>query len=212
MGGSSAWNDITGKPNGLVSSSVQATDWSVASASLAQNAISASYFLVSSSRFVPVASDGTLQGSIYYSNTRQALVYVTGDDSAIDIGFALHSRVYNATGVNIPKGTVLQYDGVFASGRVRVRPAIAPNINAPHPTIIGVAHEAIPNGEFGDAISEGILYNTNTAGFTEGNQLYLSTTASGSLTETAPGNEFHRISVATCVITQPSTGRLFVRV
>jgi hypothetical protein len=43
-GAASTWDTIANKPNGLVSSSAQAVTWTVATASLALNAVTASYF------------------------------------------------------------------------------------------------------------------------------------------------------------------------
>ena len=175
------WTNVANRPNGLVSSSAQATLWSVASASLSQTA---SYFNGLVARFIPTTGQAQTEGSMWYDNTRKSLVYY--DDVSVNnpiiIGQDTIVRVRNTTGVTIPRGSVVEFSST-QGGNILVRLAIAPLANSrPQDRFhFGLTRSDITNNSNGDVILFGELHDINTNAFPEGESLYVSHITSGSL-------------------------------
>jgi hypothetical protein len=114
---------------------------------------------------------------------------------------------YNGTGSAIPKGKV-----VYIVGAQGQRPSIALSSASAESTsskTLGITAEEISNGSEGFVATFGVVGNLNTASFTAGNKLWLSTTP-GELTETVPTQPDHSVFIGYCLSSNMSSGRVFI--
>jgi hypothetical protein len=114
---------------------------------------------------------------------------------------------YNGTGSAIPKGKV-----VYIVGAQGQRPSIALSSASAESTsskTLGITAEEISNGAEGFVATFGVVGNLNTASFTAGNKLWLSTTP-GELTQTVPTQPDHSVFIGYCLSSNSSSGRIFI--
>jgi hypothetical protein len=117
--------------------------------------------------------------------------------------------VYNGTGSTITKGSV-----VYINGAQGQKPSIALASNASEATsskTFGFVVADIANGAEGAVTTEGLVYNLNTLGLTEGGAIYLGATA-GSFTQTKPVAPAHLVSLGWVVKANASSGRVLAHV
>ena len=135
-------------------------------------------------------------GSMYWNNTEKTIDLI--HDGAIQqMGQELHIPVRNNMGYTILNGTP-----VYFNGRLGNRPTICPAISDSHSTSIvrGITTEDIPHGEDGFITSFGYVrqIKTNYSGsgdwgttWNENDNLYVSKTVSGQLTNVEPSAPHH---------------------
>ena len=90
---------------------------------------------------------------------------------------------------NIANGDVVQYDSAIgASGKIRAKKAVASEINANPKLILGVATNAISNGQDGTVNWFGEINGINTTGYTAGQIVYYASESAtpGQFTATKP--------------------------
>jgi hypothetical protein len=117
--------------------------------------------------------------------------------------------VKNDSGTNIAKGKVVMAVGAVGD-RIQVALANADgSVSARF--VMGVAFEAIDNGEEGYISIFGNISNLNTSAYTVGTVLYADPDVLGGLTATEPESPALDLSVAIVTRSHASTGRLFVR-
>lgn len=133
----------------------------------------------------------TAAGSMYYIDVDGTLGLVLKGGNVISkLGETQHVRVYNNTGSPIAKGKV-----VAISGSQGQRPTIIladADSEALSKDTIGFTAEAIANGAEGFVMIAGMLTNVSTSGMTDGETVYLSTTA-GEYTTTQPTDPAHLV-------------------
>lgn len=117
--------------------------------------------------------------------------------------------VKNDSGTNIVKGQAVMAVGATGD-RIRVALADADgSVSARY--MLGLAYEAINNGEEGYVSIFGTVSNLNTSAYTVGTVLYLNPAVAGGLTATEPTSPALDLSAAIVTRSHASTGRLFVR-
>lgn len=107
------------------------------------------------------------------------------------VGEEIYVSSYNLTGVQINDGQV-----VYINGASTDFPTIDLASNATYDQTIGVATQNIPNGVVGKVTILGSVGGFNTSSFTAGDPLYLSSTASGSLTNVRPASNIVQVARA----------------
>jgi hypothetical protein len=126
------------------------------------------------------------------------------------VGQATYARVNNNTGSTITKGTAVGFSGV-ATNALQVAPFLA-NGTQQNINIVGIMAHDLPSGATNGYVTTwGFVRNVNTSAFTAGQILYVSTTVSGGLTATKPNAPNNIIPIAVCVVSNATTGVLFVR-
>jgi hypothetical protein len=152
----------------------------------------------------------TAQGSLYFDQDEQTVAAVL-NGSVMKIGEDLFFQIKNQSGVTIPKGTAVRFDGVIgSSGRVLAVPFLA---DGTYPSIyfLGVTSETILDGEDGKAYYFGKIRGLNTNVYSAGTILYASTTVAGGFQTTPPIAPNNIISVAAVVTQGVSNGTILVR-
>lgn len=159
---------------------------------------------------VPLTTDLEV-GELAINLVDKKLFSKDGNGNIIEFGSVEVQQltVYNGTGATIPKGSA-----VYINGAQGQRPSIALASNASEATsskTIGFVNADILNGAEGVVTTEGLVYNLNTAAFTEGGAIYLGATA-GSITQTKPVAPAHLVSLGWVVKAHASSGRILAHV
>lgn len=134
-------------------------------------------------------------------------IMLTGGNVKLPIGQKSGAEVKNDSGVNITKGKVVQFDGAVG-GNIRVEAAVNDGTVSPK-MYLGVAAEAIDNGNQGFVVETGYIRGLNTNAWAVGTLLYIG--ASGDLTDTAPAKPAFIVPVAVVTFQNSSSGVIYVR-
>lgn len=118
--------------------------------------------------------------------------------------------VRNSSGATMTKGTAVYISG--ATGQIPTISKALATSDATSAQTLGLLSADIANNSTGYVTIIGLITNVDTSAYTDGAQLYLSTTTAGALTATkvyAPG---HLVYVAVVEYAHPTNGKLFVKV
>lgn len=126
------------------------------------------------------------------------------------VGQATYARVNNNTGSTITKGTAVGFAGVTANA-LQVAPFLADGTQSTINIVGLMAHDLSSGATNGYVTTWGFVRNVNTSAFTAGQILYVSPTVAGGLTATKPTAPNNIIPIAVCVVSNATTGVLFVR-
>jgi hypothetical protein len=127
------------------------------------------------------------------------------------IGLEYYARVENATGVTIPKGSVVGFAGVSANNVISVTPYLADG-STPSLYILGVMAHDLPNaGQIGYCTVWGHVAGIDTSAFSVGDILYASPTVAGDFTATRPTAPDNVIPLAAVLEADATNGEIFVR-
>jgi hypothetical protein len=147
-------------------------------------------------------------GRLVWNDTDGTLdLGLKGGNATLQIGQEQVIRVYNGTGASIPNGSALAITG--ATGGLPSVVLADTNVEDHGHTTLGLATETIANGSAGYMTVIGIVRGLNTSGYTEGDELYLSSTAGG-LTTVKP-DAVHVIHMGTVVTADGSNGSIYVQ-
>lgn len=160
-------------------------------------------------------SGDVLQGQIRWNDDWSTFDMGMNENVTQQVGQEQYYYVKNQTGTQIDDGTVVMATGTTGnSGRILVAPAIGDG-TIPARYIMGIATQNIGNGEDGFVTSFGLVKGINTEGpgsetWNDGDELWVSPTTPGGLTNIEPTEPNLKVSVA-LVIHAHSNGSIFVR-
>ena len=156
------------------------------------------------------------QGDLSWNTDEGTLNLGLANGSLLQVGQENIRLVRNTTGVTIPNGTVVMFDGTIgASGRVKVKPFTA--TPGSHHLVYGIATQDILSGTDGIITIDGKVRGINTTGSTvsetwlDGDVLYVKPNDAGKLTKVEPIGIDIKMPIAT-VIHSHTAGVLEVRV
>ena len=181
---------------------------------LTANTIYTDYIDFNTTPTVPNPTGGTL----YFDSNENALSYkpiTNQNDVTVNIGQESLIRVYNDLPTTILNGQVLHITGA-TSGVPTVALANASKLGITFTESLaqtsGVATHDIPSGEYGFMTNFGIVRDLNTTAFTVGQEVFLSDTIDGALTNDPNNIAFtSRIStVGYCLESNATTGKILV--
>ena len=141
--------------------------------------------------------------------------YIAGDGSLVAFPIAGTSGtivrlVRNQTGATLTKGTV-----VYISGATGNNPTVSKAISSSDSTsaqTFGLCQTDIANNATGYVVSVGDLIGIDTSAFTEGQQLYLSSTVAGTYTTTKQYAPAHLVYIGVITRSHPTLGQIEVRI
>ena len=159
----------------------------------------------------PITSSGTLAVTATGDTTQ----YIAGDGSLITFPIAgqagsLVREVRNTTGATLTKGTI-----VYISGATGNKPTVSKAIATGDSTsaqTFGMLQANIANNANGYAVCVGDLTGLDTSAFTEGNQLYLSSTTAGTYTTTKQLAPAHLVYIGIVTRAHPTLGQIEVNI
>jgi hypothetical protein len=159
----------------------------------------------------PVTSSGTLAVTATGDTTQ----YIAGDGSLVAFPITgqagtLVREVRNNTGATLTKGTVVYINGALGN-KPTVAKALATS-DATSAQTFGLIQADIPNNSNGYLVAFGDLDGLDTSAFTEGVQLYLSSTTAGGYTITKQYAPNHLVYIGVVTRSHPTQGRIEVRI
>jgi predicted heme/steroid binding protein len=182
-----------------------------------QNALNTKQNNLSGTGFVK-STAGTISydtATYYPYPTGTTTQYVAGDGSLIAFPVAgqagtLVRLIRNQTGATLTKGTVIYISGATGNNPV-VSKAIATG-DATSAQTFGLCQANIANNATGYVVVMGDLIGLDTSAFTEGQQLYLSSTTAGEYTTTKQYAPAHLVYVGVVTRSHVSLGQIEVRI
>ena len=160
----------------------------------------------------PVTTSGTLAFAFAGTGAQ----YIKGDGtlatfpSTIAQAERLITEVYNSTGATLTKGTIVYING--GQGNLpTVTKALATGDSTSAQTF-GVVQADITNMNNGYVVVAGKLSDLDTQAYTEGTQLYLSSTTAGTWTSTKQYAPAHLVYVGIVVRSHPTQGIVEIKI
>ena len=149
-------------------------------------------------------------GQIAYKGTTGALAYLMNSSAVeCEIGQQLYAYVHNAESVTITKGQAVYLFG--ASGN-KASVKLANNTSElTSARTLGLAAENIAANQKGFIICQGVIENVNTGAYSDGNPLYLGSTA-GSWTNVLPYAPNHYVQLGIVEQASVGNGKIYVRI
>jgi len=147
------------------------------------------------------------EGALFYDQTAKALSYYNDEaDVTLQIGQEQYVRVYNNTGSTIPNGAP-----VYLSGEINGIPtaALADATDEIKASAVGLATHSIENATFGYITVNGIVFDVDTSGLTQGARVHVSPTA-GSLQTASPTYPYYATDVGICLISDALNGCIYI--
>lgn len=157
-------------------------------------------------------------GDLFWVDSENALSYkpyTLNNDVTVNLGQESLIRIYNGLGYQINNGQVLHITG-STSGVPTVALANASKLGTSFTDGLaqtsGVATHDIPSGQYGFMTNFGVVRDLNTSGFTAGDEVFLSDTIDGALTNNSNSIAYtSRIStVGYCLESSPTNGKILV--
>lgn len=158
--------------------------------------------------FLPYNNPPYQEGRVWYdTNSRSLSYYDNFRGTSVQVGKELVLDARNNSGTNILNGQV-----VYISGALGQNPtiALARADSLTTSEIIGVATHNIDNNTTGKVTIIGIVNDIDTSSFTDGQQVYLSSTTAGALTSTPPASPNFVVFVGHIAHAHPTQGKLSV--
>lgn len=154
-------------------------------------------------------SPGTATGTIFWDSGDGIPKAILNANVTIGLGQESVITVKNATGSTITKGTVVYING--AQGQMPTVALADADTEATSSKTFGFAAEEILDTAEGFIVTEGVLRGVNTASFTEGGAIWLSSTA-GQYTQTIPAEPAHSVFLGYAVKAHASAGEVIVKI
>lgn len=150
---------------------------------------------------------GTLTGigTMYWDATNETISIPLNNEVTLQVGQELHIRARNNTGVAITNGHAVYINDAQGNNPTI---ALANAKTLATSFMVGVATEDIPDNTTGFVTTIGTVSGFNTAGFTDGDILYLDTVA-GDITNVAPKHPYYTVIVGEA-LNSTNNGKIFV--
>lgn len=128
---------------------------------------------------------------------------------AIQVGKEVFTTVRNSTGTTLVDG-----EAVYITGSTGINTTVArAQANSPTADLtIGIVTQTIPNGQDGRVTLIGKVRNFDTSMWSEGDELWLSATVSGGITNVKPAAPNHAVHVGFVIRSSATVGVIFVRI
>lgn len=155
-----------------------------------------------------IAPPTYVAGRTWYDSSFACLSYYNDTtNNAVRIGQQLQQQVRNSTAATITKGQVVYIFGSTGQiGNIILAQANAYTTSQ----VIGVANQDIPVNTNGYVVTQGIVEDINTNGFTAGSQIYLSATTAGALTQTEPSTPSYAVHMGVCLYANNVHGKIWI--
>ena len=217
-----AYADLTGKPSlATVATSGLFTDLSSkpsGTAPLSYNSGTNSFVITqanTSTNGFLTSTDWNTFNNKFATPSGSTLQYVDGTGAlqtfpVLASADKLVINVRNASGVSMPKGSV-----VYINGATGNKPTVAlaqANSDASSAQTLGLLQATLANNAEGNVVIVGSVIDLNTSAFTEGQQLYLSPTTAGGYTATKQYAPNHLVYVGVVTRSHVSLGTIDVKV
>jgi hypothetical protein len=167
------------------------------------------------SAFSVSGSPITTSGTFAITGAGDTTQYIAGDGSLVTFPIAgqagtLIREIRNTTGATLTKGTVVYISGATGN-KATVSKAIATGDSTSAQTF-GLCQTDIANNSNGYVVCVGDITGLDTSAFTEGVQLYLSSTTAGTYTSTKQLAPAHLVYIGVVTRSHPTQGQIEVKI
>lgn len=167
--------------------------------------------LVDAIQFTTTPSLTPIEATVQWNGTDGTLdIGLKGGNVTLQVGQELLLRAKNISGGTIAEGSVVYVVG--ASGNRPTIDIAQADTNSTSMSTVGIATETILNNNAGFIARKGLVRQLDTSAFTEGAELWLSSTVAGGITATRPVAPGHSIRIGWCVRSHASLGIILVDV
>jgi len=159
--------------------------------------------------YIPTSAPTYNEGRLFYDDANKTLsLFDAISGTSLQIGQEEYVRARNVTGSQINDASA-----VYVSGASGLNPTIAlARANAGSTSeVIGIATHNIANNSVGKVTTFGLVNDINTSSFSEGDQLFLSATTAGVITNVVPDTPNLSIFIGYCLNSHITQGKIFVR-
>lgn len=122
----------------------------------------------------------------------------------------LSTTARNQTGVTIPKGSVIYFNG--ASGNLPTITRAQANNEANSSKTAGITAVDIPNNSNGEVVVSGLIESLDTSALTVGLAVWLSPTIPGGMTNTKPTAPDHTVFIGVVTRSSPTQGTIEINI
>lgn len=164
---------------------------------------------VDSITFNTAAGVSVSEGEIAWNDTDSTLDIGLSGGTVLQTGQEFLARILNTTGSTLTDGQAVYITGAQGN-RTTVSLAQANNISAD--LTLGIVTQQILNNQEGFVTLLGLVRNFNTSAWLEGDELFLSASVAGGLTNVEPAAPNHSVHIGFVVRSHASVGIIFVRV
>jgi len=156
----------------------------------------------------------TYNGSQWVNSATQGdmlkSVYDTDNDGVVDSAEKEVLDVRNTTGSTILKASVVYIGG--ATGQMPTILLADADTEATSSKTIGLTLDAIANNTNGTIITSGLFHDVDTSAFSDGDSLWLSSTAGGMVANTPPAEPAHSVYIGRVAYAHPTNGKIVVAI
>ena len=161
---------------------------------------------------------GHTRGFIFYDCDYQTVSAQIGSETTLQLGQEMIRWVYNNTPSSISDGSLVYVTGVYSGASVNtvtIDLAIATGVT--QASVIGMTTQTIPSGDFGFITTQGNVNGLNTvdgvySGMTVGDELYLSPTVAGGVTNIPPVSPNINVNLGRLLTKDATDGKIFVNI
>jgi hypothetical protein len=147
-----------------------------------------------------------IEGYVNWNKTDKTLDIYTGSGTIIQVGQETLVRVRNNTGSTLLNGTAVKLTSALGNRPLAVKAQADTLQNA---CVIGLVTHDIPHNTDGFITVRGLVRNLNTDDFTEGQNIFLSTSIAGGL-QGSPPTTGYIVKVGMCIVKNPGNGVIYV--
>lgn len=137
-------------------------------------------------------------------------VYDTDNDGVVDSAEKEVLDVRNTSGSTIAKGAVVYIGG--ATGQLPTILLADADTEATSSKTIGLTLTSIANNSNGVIITSGLFHDVDTSAFSDGDSLWLSSTAGGMVANTPPAEPAHSVYIGRVAYAHPTQGKIVVAI
>jgi hypothetical protein len=168
--------------------------------------------------FNTASTVSALAGRLFFNNSSDSLTYypqTTNTDVSVNLGQVSLIRVFNQSGNQINKGQVVHITGATVNTptlRLANASYALSGLSTEYGQASGIATHDIPNNSFGFITNFGLLTGINTSGFTAGDELFISDTVDGGISNNYNNLAYKsRVSfIGWCISSDTSNGSIIV--
>lgn len=164
---------------------------------------------IQSLSFDTSAGVAVTEGQIAWNAVDDTMDLGVPGGSVIQVGKEVTTTVRNSTGTTLVDGEAVYITGSTGNNTVVAR---AQANSATADLTIGIVTQIIPNGQDGLVTLIGKVRNFDTSMWAQGDQLWLSATVPGGITNVKPAAPNHAVHIGFVVRSNASVGIIFVRV
>jgi hypothetical protein len=146
----------------------------------------------------------------YYANSQSLILDTDIAGDRLSISKVLFFRGFNSTGATIPANSFVRLVSGVTTNNIPYF-ALADATTSANATVAGFVKNAIANGAYGFAYSQGIVEDLNSTGLGQSNDILFLSTTPGVASNVAPGGANTVVQLGRIILSDATQGKIFVQ-